>query len=71
MEADKKVVNCIECHPHTTVLASSGIESDIKLWTPKALERASVPTNIEEVCFLLLANYSQLKRLMLSYYIWL
>ncbi|KAG2703097.1 hypothetical protein I3843_06G113600 [Carya illinoinensis] len=49
MEADKRVVNCIECHPHTMVLASSGIESDIKLWTPKALERASVPTNIEEV----------------------
>ncbi|KAF5449031.1 hypothetical protein F2P56_029521 [Juglans regia] len=48
MEADKTVVNCIECHPHTMVLASSGIESDIKIWTPKALERATLPTNIEE-----------------------
>ncbi|XP_074344936.1 uncharacterized protein LOC141684001 isoform X2 [Apium graveolens] len=49
IEADKKVVNCIEPHPHTTALASSGIESDIKLWTPKAAERASLPKNIERL----------------------
>ncbi|KAL6981071.1 hypothetical protein U1Q18_022702 [Sarracenia purpurea var. burkii] len=34
MEADKYVVNCIESHPHTTVLVSSGIKNDIKKWTP-------------------------------------
>ncbi|KAL3539111.1 hypothetical protein ACH5RR_002477 [Cinchona calisaya] len=49
MEADNQVVNCIEPHPHTTMLASSGIENDIKIWTPKAIERASLPTNIEKV----------------------
>ncbi|KAF2322671.1 hypothetical protein GH714_028204 [Hevea brasiliensis] len=49
MEADKHVVNCIEPHPHATVLASSGIETDIKIWTPKALERATLPTNIEQL----------------------
>lgn len=48
MEADKHVVNCIEAHPHTTVLASSGIDSDIKIWTPKAEERAALPANIDE-----------------------
>ncbi|CAL9022858.1 unnamed protein product [Prunus brigantina] len=48
MEADKHVVNCIESHPHTTVLASSGIDSDIKIWTPKANERATLPQNIEK-----------------------
>ncbi|XP_022725452.1 DDB1- and CUL4-associated factor 8-like isoform X4 [Durio zibethinus] len=48
MEADKHVVNCIECHPHTTVLASSGIETDIKIWTPKAIDKATLPTNIEQ-----------------------
>lgn len=56
MEADKQVVNCIEPNPHTTALASSGIESDIKLWIPKAVERATLPKNIEKVCFLLLLN---------------
>ncbi|KAM3695718.1 hypothetical protein ACB098_07G154400 [Castanea mollissima] len=48
MEADKTIVNCIECHPHTMVLASSGIDDDIKMWTPKALEKAVLPTNIEQ-----------------------
>lgn len=56
MEADKQVVNCIESHPHTMVLASSGIDTDIKIWTPKALERATLPTNIEQVCFLILSK---------------
>ncbi|KAJ7967117.1 DDB1- and CUL4-associated factor 8-like [Quillaja saponaria] len=48
MEADKNVVNCIESHPHTMVLASSGIDRDVKIWTPKALEKAALPTNIEQ-----------------------
>ncbi|PSS12128.1 DDB1- and CUL4-associated factor like [Actinidia chinensis var. chinensis] len=48
MQADKNVVNCIEPHPHTTVLASSGIETNIKMWTPNALDRATLPTNIEK-----------------------
>lgn len=50
MEADKHVVNCIEPHPHSTVLASSGIEHDIKMWIPKAVDRAILPTNIQKVC---------------------
>ncbi|KAL1120954.1 hypothetical protein V6Z11_D01G200300 [Gossypium hirsutum] len=49
MEADKHVVNCIESHPHTTVLASSGIERDFKIWTPKAIDKATLPTNIEQI----------------------
>ncbi|KAF4373981.1 hypothetical protein CsatB_005140 [Cannabis sativa] len=49
MEADQYIVNCIESHPHTMTLASSGIEHDIKMWTPKALERAELPTKVDEV----------------------
>ncbi|KAK2974306.1 hypothetical protein RJ640_026867 [Escallonia rubra] len=49
MEADEQVVNCIECHPHTTLLASSGLEHDIKIWTPKAIERAVMPVDIEKL----------------------
>ncbi|KAE8702242.1 Transducin/WD40 repeat-like superfamily protein isoform 2 [Hibiscus syriacus] len=48
MEADKDVVNCIESHPHTTVLASSGIESDIKIWTPKGIDKPTLPINVEQ-----------------------
>ncbi|XP_059639988.1 uncharacterized protein LOC132282354 [Cornus florida] len=46
MEADKHVVNCIESHPHATVLASSGIETDIKIWTPNATESATIISRI-------------------------
>ncbi|KAL9250731.1 DDB1- and CUL4-associated factor 8-like protein [Drosera capensis] len=49
MRGDRDVVNCIEPHPHTTMMASSGIESDIKIWTPKPLEKATLPPNLEEV----------------------
>ncbi|MQM15862.1 hypothetical protein Taro_048814, partial [Colocasia esculenta] len=48
MEGDKDVVNCIEPHPHATMIASSGIESDVKIWIPNAMERAP-PVNIDEV----------------------
>uniref|UniRef100_A0A2P2JMI5 DDB1-and CUL4-associated factor 8 isoform X1 n=2 Tax=Rhizophora mucronata TaxID=61149 RepID=A0A2P2JMI5_RHIMU len=48
MEADKHVVNCIKPHPYMTVLVSSGIEKDIKIWTPKAIERATLPEKIEQ-----------------------
>ncbi|KAJ9549205.1 hypothetical protein OSB04_021748 [Centaurea solstitialis] len=48
MEADKQVVNCIQAHPHTSMLASSGIDRDIKIWTPTALDKAPPPTNIEK-----------------------
>ncbi|CAK9167248.1 unnamed protein product [Ilex paraguariensis] len=48
VEADNHVVNSIESHPHTTVLASSGIEHAIKVWTPKCIDRATLPANIGE-----------------------
>ncbi|KAL7603786.1 hypothetical protein Lser_V15G17097 [Lactuca serriola] len=49
LEADKQVVNCIESHPYISMLASSGIERDIKIWTPTAVEKANFPTNVEKV----------------------
>ena len=54
MEGDKHVVNCIEPHPYATMIASSGIEHDIKVWIPNAIERAP-PVNMDEVCFPILS----------------
>ncbi|XP_068646746.1 uncharacterized protein [Aristolochia californica] len=48
MEGDSHIVNCIEPHPRATVLASSGFDADIKIWTPRATEPASLPVNIDE-----------------------
>ncbi|CAH2108636.1 unnamed protein product [Euphydryas editha] len=36
MEGDKKgVVNCIETHPRFPVMATSGLDKDVKIWIPK------------------------------------
>ncbi|XP_044475514.1 protein ALTERED SEED GERMINATION 2-like isoform X2 [Mangifera indica] len=37
---DGSVVNCVQCHPFDSVVATSGIDSTIKIWTPSA----SVPS---------------------------
>ena len=34
LEADRHVVNCIQPHPFDPILASSGIDYNVKLWTP-------------------------------------
>ncbi|ONK55925.1 uncharacterized protein A4U43_C10F2360 [Asparagus officinalis] len=47
IEGGKCVVNCVEPHPHETVLASSGVENDVKIWTPTAFEPPS-PVNVGE-----------------------
>ncbi|XP_009782402.1 uncharacterized protein LOC107771848 isoform X2 [Nicotiana tabacum] len=48
MEADRQGVSYVVSHPHTTVLASCGMEPDTKIWTPKALDRAVLPTDVEK-----------------------
>ena len=34
LEADRHVVNCIQPHPFEPLMASSGIDYDVKIWTP-------------------------------------
>ncbi|XP_054887598.1 DDB1- and CUL4-associated factor 6 isoform X4 [Poeciliopsis prolifica] len=39
LEADNHVVNCLQPHPYDPILASSGIDYDVKIWSP--LEQAA------------------------------
>ncbi|XP_020588560.1 DDB1- and CUL4-associated factor 8-like [Phalaenopsis equestris] len=48
MEGDADIVNCIEPHPSAPLFASSGIENDIKIWTPTATELAP-PVKMDEI----------------------
>ncbi|EOA16603.1 hypothetical protein CARUB_v10004776mg [Capsella rubella] len=48
IEADKHVVNCVESHPHMPLMCSSGIETDIKIWTPGGTERPMSPGNAKQ-----------------------
>ncbi|CAL5332701.1 unnamed protein product [Camellia sinensis] len=39
---DDAVVNCVQCHPFDCVVATSGIDNTIKIWTPTASEPSIV-----------------------------
>lgn len=47
LQADAHVVNRVRPHPYEPILATSGIDHDIKLWAPSSLENNAI--NIEEV----------------------
>ena len=34
LRADNHVVNCIQPHPYLPILASSGIDHNVKIWAP-------------------------------------
>ncbi|KAK2715260.1 DDB1- and CUL4-associated factor 6-like isoform X2 [Artemia franciscana] len=46
-EADRHVTNCVQPHPYDPILASSGIDHDIKIWSPLSEE----PTFDEEAAY--------------------
>ncbi|CAL5050203.1 unnamed protein product [Urochloa decumbens] len=45
MNGDKHIVNCVEQHPSGIVVASSGIDNDIKIWEPGEGENPSIATD--------------------------
>jgi WD repeat-containing protein 42A len=51
MKGDKRIVNCVEQHPSDTIIASSGIDTSIKIWGPGGSKDPSV-ANFDEVCSL-------------------
>lgn len=36
LQGDQAVVNCVQCHPSDCAIATSGIDSTIKIWTPSS-----------------------------------
>ncbi|XP_071478761.1 DDB1- and CUL4-associated factor 6-like [Diadema antillarum] len=48
LEGDKHVVNCVQPHPWDPILATSGIDYNVKLWAPLA-EMPYFPENSAEV----------------------
>ncbi|PIK44278.1 putative DDB1- and CUL4-associated factor 6-like [Apostichopus japonicus] len=48
LEGDRHVVNCIQPHPTEPILATSGIDYDIKIWGPLA-DEPRLPSGAEEV----------------------
>ncbi|KAL5558541.1 hypothetical protein UlMin_034752 [Ulmus minor] len=42
LQGDEAVVNCVQCHPYDCVVATSGIDNTIKIWSPTA----AVPSTV-------------------------
>ncbi|KAJ0777949.1 putative transcription factor WD40-like family [Helianthus annuus] len=50
MEGDRRIVNQVEPHPSIPVLASSGLEKNIKLWVPMSADNTiPLPHDLQEV----------------------
>ncbi|XP_071993376.1 DDB1- and CUL4-associated factor 6 isoform X3 [Engystomops pustulosus] len=49
LEADNHVVNCLQPHPYDPILASSGIDYNIKIWSPLEQDKSFNWTLAEEV----------------------
>lgn len=49
MIGDQHVVNCLEPHPYATILATSGLEKNVKIWAPTADQLIPLPDNVEEI----------------------
>ncbi|XP_076961128.1 uncharacterized protein LOC143637682 [Bidens hawaiensis] len=49
MEGDRRIVNQVEPHPTIPVLASSGLEKNIKLWVPMSSDTIALPHDLQEI----------------------
>ncbi|PSR86625.1 DDB1- and CUL4-associated factor like [Actinidia chinensis var. chinensis] len=49
MVGDRRIVNQLEPHPHMPVIATSGLEKNIKLWAPLSNDVLPLPRNIQEI----------------------
>ena len=52
LHADESIVNCVQWHPSSCLLATSGIESVVRLWEPRPEDEDSelVEKDIVQVC---------------------
>lgn len=49
MEGDRRIVNQVEPHPNIPVLASSGLEKNIKIWVPMSDDILPLPRDLQEI----------------------
>lgn len=64
MVGDRHIVNHLEPHPYLPVLATCGIEKNIKLWAPMSNNVRPLPHDVEEVqplCYIVLLPLSETK----------
>lgn len=73
LQADHHVVNCIQPHPTLPLLATSGIDHDIKMWAP-VLEETNFDLKMAQDVSILNTDHNSYKfchRYVVSLYIFL
>ncbi|XP_065865898.1 uncharacterized protein [Euphorbia lathyris] len=49
MFGDRSIVNQLEPHPYMPMLATCGIEKNVKIWVPMASETPGLPNDVEKI----------------------
>ncbi|XP_024526260.1 WD and tetratricopeptide repeats protein 1 isoform X2 [Selaginella moellendorffii] len=63
LAGDDSVVNCIQCHPHDCLVATSGIDNTIKLWSPSSNTEARRAKGADSDALRIMAdNQQQMRR---------
>ena len=57
LEADQHVVNCLQPHPYLPLLATAGIDYDVKLWAPINVESSFDEKFAEDVSHLYVIHH--------------
>ncbi|XP_052865980.1 WD and tetratricopeptide repeats protein 1 [Anopheles cruzii] len=60
--ADELIVNCVQPHPHICLLATSGIDHEVRLWSPQSPEKAlSSVRRIKPIATVVLENQTRMQ----------
>ena len=49
LKGDDSIVNCLQPHPSTCLLATSGIDPVIRLWSPRPLDGSVEDRHVDEI----------------------
>lgn len=61
-KGDMAIVNCVQPHPNFCMLATSGIDSEVRIWCPQSEDPSFEPKNrIENIDGVVLANQHRMQ----------
>lgn len=59
-QGDEAIVNCVQPHPATCMIASSGLDPVVRLWSPRPLDEAHEDSRAKEVEVLARSNQKRM-----------
>ena len=59
-QGDESIVNCVQPHPSTCMIATSGLDPVVRLWSPRPVDDAQVDSRAKEVEVLARCNQKRM-----------